>query len=260
MYELLKGDCLELMKYIPDKSISLILTDPPYGTTACRWDTVIDFELMWDQLNRVVKPDGVIALFGGEPFTSKLICSNINNFKYRLTWDKMQGSGYLNSKKRPLTRVEDICIFSYVKLGKSTYNPIMSDKEKSKIRDTGERKPCEKSTYGKHSSKLSPNYDKTKSHPTDIIQFSSKQAECNSLNRIHPTQKPVSLLEYLIKTYTEENETVLDFTMGSGSTGVACANTNRRFIGIEMEDKYFDIANDRIKESYNKRSDIIELY
>ena len=246
MINLMNGDCLDLMKTIPDGSVDMVLTDPPYGTTACKWDSIIPFESMWVELKRIIKPNGVVVLFAGEPFTSKLICSNIDNFRYRLTWDKLQGSGFLNSKKRPLTRIEDICIFSYVKLGKSTYNPIMSNKDKSKVRDTGVRNPCKETTYGKHNSKLSSDYDKTKSHPTDIIQQSSKQAECNSLNRVHPTQKPVALLEYLIKTYTQENETVLDFTMGSGSTGVAAKNTNRKFIGIELDEKYFEIAKERI--------------
>ena len=170
-------------------------------------------------------------------------------FKYRITWDKMQGSGFLNSKKRPLTQCEDICIFSNVKLGNGTYNPQLKDKELSKIRPHGNRKPCNATTYGKHSSKLSDDYDNTKSYPTDLVSESSKQAECNSLNRQHPTQKPVALLEYLIKTYTNEGETVLDNTFGSGSTGVAAVNLNRNFIGIEMDDKYFDIAQKRIKDA-----------
>ena len=252
MIKLYKGDCLEVMKSIPDGSIDAIITDPPYGTTACKWDSVIDFELMWEQLNRIIKPNGVICLFSGEPFTSTLIVSNISNFRYRLTWDKMQGSGFLNSKKRPLTRVEDICIFSKVKLGNSTYNPQLVDKDPSKIRPIGNRKPCDITTYGKHNSKLSKDYDNTKSHPTDLISESSKQAECNSINRVHKTQKPIKLMEWIIKTYTNENETVLDFTMGSGSTGVACINTNRKFIGIEQDDNYFEIAEQRVKNKMLK--------
>jgi site-specific DNA-methyltransferase (adenine-specific) len=240
------------MKTIKTGSIDAIITDPPYGTTACKWDSVIDFELMWEQLNRIIKPNGVICLFSGEPFTSTLIVSNISNFRYRLTWDKMQGSGFLNSKKRPLTRVEDICIFSKVKLGNSTYNPQLVDKDPSKIRPIGKRKPREVTTYGKHTDKLSKDYDNTKSHPTDLISESSKQRECNPINRLHPTQKPIALIEYLIKTYTNENETVLDFTVGSGTTGVACVNTKRNFIGIELDDKYFNIAKDRIEQSKYK--------
>ena len=203
---------------------------------------------MWEQLNRIIKPNGVIILFSGEPFTSNLICSNIKNFKYRLNWNKMQGSGFLNSKKRPLTMIEDICVFSNVKLGNSTYNPQLVDKEKHKIRPIGNRKPCDVTTYGKHNSQLSEDYDNTKSHPTDLISESSKQAECNSVNRVHPTQKPIALIEWLVKTYTNKNEIVLDFTMGSGTTAVACINTNRDYIGFELDKYYFNIAKNRIAE------------
>jgi len=244
--QLLKGDCLELMKEIPDGSIDAIITDPPYGTTACKWDSVIPFDLMWEQLNRVIKPNGAIVLFGSEPFSSALRISNIKSYKYDWKWNKMQGSGFLNSKKKPLTSYEDIMIFAITKLGNHTYNPQLEEKELSKIRPVGKRKPQNKSTYGKHNGELSNDYDNTKSYPKDIISTSSKQKECNSTNRVHPTQKPVALMEYLIKTYTNEGEKVLDFTMGSGSTGVACVNTNRDFIGIEKDDKYFEIANDRI--------------
>ena len=242
-------DCLVGMQNIPDKSVDCIICDPPYGTTQCKWDSVIPFDKMWEQLNRIIKPNGVIILFSGEPFTSTLICSNIKNFKYRLNWNKMQGSGFLNSKKRPLTMIEDICVFSNVKLGNSTYNPQLVDKEKHKIRPIGNRKPCDVTTYGKHNSQLSEDYDNTKSHPTDLISESSKQAECNSVNRVHPTQKPIALIEWLVKTYTNKNEIVLDFTMGSGTTGVACINTNRNFIGIELDDHYFEVASGRINKT-----------
>jgi site-specific DNA-methyltransferase (adenine-specific) len=242
----MQGDCLELMKTIPDKSIDAIICDLPYGTTACKWDSIIPFEPLWAQYKRIIKDNGVIALFSGEPFTSNLICSNINNFKYRVTWDKLQGGGFLNSKKRPLTRVEDVCIFSYAPLGKSTYNPVMTVKPLKNIRPVGNRKPCDVTTYGKHSSKLSENYDNSLSHPTDLIAISSKQKECNSINRVHPTQKPVDLLEYLVKTYTNQGDTVLDNCMGSGTTGVACKNLGRKFIGIEQDANYFEIASKRI--------------
>ena len=249
MIKLMQGDCLERMTEIPDGSIDMVLTDPPYGTTQCKWDSIIPLERMWEQLNRIIKPSGIIILFNGEPSTSNLICSNIENFKYRLNWNKMQGSGFLNSKKRPLTMIEDICVFSNVKLGNSTYNPQLVDKEKHKIRTIGNRKPCDITTYGKLNSKLSKDYDNAKSHPTDLISESSKQAECNPVNRVHPTQKPVALMEYLIRTYTNESETVLDFTMGSGTTGVAAVNTNRNFIGIELDPDYFEIAKQRIEEA-----------
>lgn len=249
MIDLHLGNCLEVMKQIPDKSVDAIICDLPYGTTACKWDSVIPFEPLWEQYKRVIKDNSVIVLFSGEPFTSNLICSNINNFKYRVTWDKMQGGGFLNSKKRPLTRVEDICIFSYVPLGKSTYIPIMTAKPAKNIRPHGNRKPCDVTTYGKHSSKLSDTYNNSLSHPTDLIAISSKQKECNSINRVHPTQKPVALMEYLVKTYTNEGDTVLDNCMGSGTTGVACKNLNRKFIGIEQDPTYFQIAKERINGS-----------
>ena len=245
---LIKGDCLAVMDELIKEGVVVdaIITDPPYGTTACKWDIVIPFDDMWLRLNKLLKPNGVIVLFSGEPFTSTLICSNIKNFKYRMNWNKMQGSGFLNSKKRPLTMIEDICVFSNVTLSNSTYNPQLVDKEKHKIRPIGNRKPCNATTYGKHNGQYSEDYDNTKSHPTDLISENSKQSECNSVNRVHPTQKPVPLMEYLVKTYTNENEIVLDFTMGSGSTGVACRNTNRKFIGIELDDKYFSICKERI--------------
>lgn len=243
------GDCLELMKDIPDKSIDAIICDLPYGTTACKWDSVIDLDLMWLEYNRIIKDNGVLALFAGEPFTSRLIMSNINNFRYRITWDKMQGSGFLNSKKRPLTRVEDICIFSKVKLGNSTYNPQLVDKEPSKIRPIGNRKPCDVTTYGKHNSKLSDDYDNTKSHPTDLISESSKQKECNSVNRVHKTQKPLTLISWLIKTYTNENDWVLDNTCGSNTTGIACYDLNRNYIGIEKDIDIYNVAKKRVEKN-----------
>ena len=259
MIKLYKGDCLEIMDKLIAEGVKVdaVITDPPYGTTACKWDSIIPFDLMWERLNKLIKPNGAIVLFGSEPFTSTLICNNIKNFKYRLNWNKMQGSGFLNSKKRPLTMIEDVCVFSNVKLGKSTYNPQLVDKEKHKIRPIGDRKPCDVTTYGKHNSQLSEDYDNTKSHPTDLISESSKQAECNSINRVHPTQKPVALMEYLIKTYTNENDNILDFTMGSGSIGVACVNTNRHFIGIEKDEKYFEIAENRIKQAINNKESLL---
>jgi site-specific DNA-methyltransferase (adenine-specific) len=243
-----QGDCLEVMKDIPDKSIDMILCDLPYGTTACKWDTIIPFEPLWEQYKRIIKDNGAIVLTASQPFTSALVMSNIKMFKYEWVWDRMQGSGFLNSKKRPLTRCENICVFSKSTLGNFTYNPQLTEKEKSKIRPIGKRIPCEKTTYGKHSSKLSIGYDKTKSYPTELLSISSKQKECNSLNRVHPTQKPVALFEYLIKTYTNEGDLVLDNCIGSGTTAVACINTNRRFIGIEISEEYCKIANGRLEE------------
>ena len=248
MIEILHGDCFELIKDVDSKSIDLILEDMPYNITACKWDVKIDLEKYWESRKRIIKDNGTMVLFAGEPFTSKLICSNVENFKYRITWDKMQGSGFLNSKKRPLTQCEDICVFSKVKLGRSIYNPQLINKDKSKVRSIGNRKPCDITTYGKHNSKLSNDYDNTKSHPTDLIAQSSKQLECNSINRVHPTQKPLELFKYLIKTYTNENDLVFDGFLGSGTTAVACKELNRNCIGIEQEEKYYEIANKRLMQ------------
>ena len=180
--------------------------------------------------------------------TDSFYCSNnnIKNFKYRISWDKLQGGGFLNSKKRPLTRIEDICVFSYVPLGKSTYNPIMTAKPAKNIRPHGSRKPCDVTTYGKHSSKLSDSYDNSLSHPTDLIAISSKQKECNSINRVHPTQKPVEILEYFIALLSNRGDTVLDTFAGSGSTGVACYNTGRDCWLIEQDPVMFAKMQNRI--------------
>jgi len=248
-FKLYNGDCLEVMDELIGEGVKVdvIITDPPYGTTACKWDSVIPFDSMWDRLKKLRKEKSIIVLFGSEPFSSALRMSNIKEYKYDWKWNKMQGGGFLNSKKRPLTSYEDVTIFSASKLGNHTYNPQLTNKDNYKIRPIGKRKKQEASTYGKHNGQLSDDYDNTKSYPTDIITESSKQKECNSINRAHPTQKPVALMEYLIKTYTNEGDTVLDFTMGSGSTGVACINTNRKFIGIELDENYFDIAKKRIE-------------
>ena len=228
--ELKQGDCLELMKDIPDGSVDLVLTDPPYGTTACKWDSVIPFEPMWEQLNRIIKPNGAICLFGSEPFSSALRMSNIKNFKYDWIWQKSNVMGFLNAKKRPLKETENISVFN----SKVYYPQGLEINEKGKNRrgkqteTLGKYEPINKSEY--------------KNYPRTVLQFKSERG-------CHPTQKPVPLLEYLIRTYTNEGETVLDFTMGSGSTGVACVNTGRRFIGIELDEGYFNIAKKRIEEA-----------
>lgn len=251
--KLYKGDCLEVMKTIEDNSIDAIITDPPYGTTACKWDSVIPFEPMWEQLNRIIKPNGAIVLFGSEPFSSALRMSNIKNYKYDWKWDKIRPSNFLNAKRQPLRRHEDICIF-YNK--QCTYNRQFTDKnikdQRPNERETRKKfinKESQKHT-GKHKVGFSDDWDYTKTNPQSIISFLKGETKGSKFK--HPTQKPVPLMEYLIKTYTNENETVLDFTMGSGSTGVACKNTNRNFIGIEMDDKYFEIAKQRINETQTK--------
>jgi site-specific DNA-methyltransferase (adenine-specific) len=252
MIDLIEGDCLEVMKTLEDKSFDAIITDPPYGTTACKWDSVIPFEPMWEQLNRIIKPNGAIVLFGSEPFTSSLIMSNTKEFKYRWTWNKIKASNHLNSRRQPLRCIEDICVF-YKK--QPTYNPQLRDRLKKNIRDP-------KKEYGKGNNKT---YGETKQnylfnsgreillekgYPLDLLEFSQLGSFGNK--RVHPTQKPVPLMEYLIKTYTNENETVLDFTMGSGSTMIACQNTNRNGIGIEQDENYFEIAKKRIEENKYK--------
>ena len=232
---ILHGDCLELMKDIPNGSIDAIITDPPYQTTACKWDIMIPFDLMWEQLNRIIKPNGAIVLFGSEPFSSSLRMSNIKNYKYDWVWEKSRKTGHLQAKKRPMSKHELVHIF-YKK--QPTYNPqgvidcdIVKKNTKGRIKSE---------VYGKVPNKKE-HIQKSTNYPNMIIKFSSEHNVGT-----HPTQKPVALMEYLIKTYTNEGETVLDFTMGSGTTGVACVNTNRKFIGIEKDDKYFEIAKNRI--------------
>ena len=250
-YKLYNGDCLKVMDKLISQNVVLdmVFTDMPYGITSRNtWDEVIPFNEIWERLNKLVKPNGAILLFSDEPFTSKLICSNIKNFKYRITWDKQCPSGFLNAKRMPLKRTEDICVF-YKKL--PMYNPQMAEAKKENIRPIGINNVYTSNNYGEHTVKNDPNYDNTKRYPTNLYSLSKISKDCNTTNRIHPTQKPVELLENWIKTYTNEGETVLDFTMGSGSTGVACLNCNRKFIGIELEKDYFDISINRIFENYS---------
>ena len=246
MIDLRHGDCLELMKDIPNKSIDMILCDLPYGITACKWDSMIPFEPLWKQYNRIIKDNGVIALFGCEPFSSQLRMSNIKNYRYDWYWNKVQGTGFSACKKQPLRVIENILIF-YKK--QPSYNPQMVVREK--IIDSRNWKQdkliSENSRItSSDNSRARKVYDKK--YPINYIEINRASNECNNTKRKHPTQKPVSLLEYLIKTYTNEGETVLDNCMGSGSTGEACLRTNRKFIGIEKDGKYFDIAYNRINE------------
>jgi DNA modification methylase len=235
---LYKGDCLEVMKSIKSGSVDAIITDPPYGTTACKWDSVIDFKLMWEQSNRIIKPNGAIVLFGSEPFSSALRMSNIKNYKYDWVWEKDRPSGHLNAKRQPLRNVENISVF-YKK--QCTYNPIMTiGKKSNSIGKAINDVTCKNnSLYGNFKR---VNRKGNKKYPRQVLKYNRPHPPK------HPTQKPVALMEYLIKTYTNENETVLDFTMGSGTTGVAAKNLNRKFIGIEQDEKYFKIAEDRINK------------
>ena len=229
---LMSGDCLERMKEIPDGSVDMVLTDPPYGTTACKWDSIIPLESMWEQLKRVIKPSGAIVMTASQPFTTTLIASNMKAFKYCWIWEKSRFANQMLAKKQPLKIHEDVIVFSY---SSARYYPQgliecnKVTKQGAKVTDNlggGKRKTEYLQTH--------TNYPKT------IQRFASES------KTVHSTQKPVALMEYLIKTYTNEGETVLDFTMGSGTTGVACRNLNRGFIGIEFDNDYFDIAKNRI--------------
>lgn len=242
--KLIHGDCLDLMKDIPDDCIDLCLTDPPYGTTACKWDSVIPFKPMWLELKRIVKDNGAICLFGSEPFSSALRMSNIKMFKYDWIWHKNIATGHVHAKNRPMKRHEIVSVFSRgntLHKGQSKlridYFPQGLIKLKKPIHHKGNN--SSNVVMGRRPSHK-PTIQEFTNYPHSILSFPVPKRGG------HPTQKPVPLLEYLIKTYTLEGEIVLDFTMGSGSTGVAADNLNRNFIGIEKDDKYFKIASDRI--------------
>lgn len=233
--KLLQGDCLELLKGIPDGSVDMILCDLPYGTTRNEWDTVINFDELWKQYKRIIKDNGAICLFGQEPFSSVMRLSNLKMYRYDWTWIKDSGTGFLNAHRMPLKNSELISVF-YKKL--PVYNPQMRTGFKPYSIKQGKTKS---SNYGKQTGALTKSNGER--YPLETIYFKRDK------DKVHPTQKPVTLLEYLIKTYTNENETVLDNCMGSGSTGVACVNTNRNFIGMELEEKYFNIAKERIEQA-----------
>jgi DNA modification methylase len=240
MINLMEGDCLELMKDIPDKSIDMILCDLPYGTTACKWDVKIPFDELWGQYNRIIKDNACTALFGSEPFSSYLRMSNIKNYKYDWVWNKKLSGSFQNAKYQPLKIIELISVFG----NRINYHPIM---RKGKERYKGHKEKSKKSNSGVCSGlvKSAPYVLYDEYFPVCLLEFGNT----NKKDIIHPTQKPVSLLEYLIKTYTLENQTVLDNCMGSGSTGVACINTNRNFIGMEKNKTFFEIAKKRIEQA-----------
>lgn len=270
MIDLRCGDCLELMKDIPNKSVDMILCDLPYGTIACKWDIIIPFDKLWEQYNRIIKDNGAIVLFGSQPFTTLLITSNIENFKYEWIWEKQKASNFMGAKYQPLKYHENICVFS-----NKTHNYYpqrykilefkeikkMSDKELKQLFETKDydrygkidiRKTINQPNYSKeiHYGNINGSRKKDEGlrYPKSILKF-NRGVNSN----LHPTQKPTLLLEYLIKTYTNEGEIVLDNCMGSGSTGVACVNTNRNFIGIELDEKYFEIAKNRIEDVSNSK-------
>ena len=240
--KLYNGDCLEVLDTLiaQDVKVDAIITDIPYGTSACFWDTIIPFETMWDKLNRISKEHAPIVLFSVQPFTTKLISSNFDKFKYQLIWKKNVPTGLNQAKYRPMRYHEEVLVFNTDK--NSTYNPIMKER-------VGVHKECYR--YNHYCSdnnhiqmnKVKKKYDPDFVQPSSILEFNVVP---NRKGKLHPTQKPVELMEWLVKTYTNEGDTVLDFTMGSGTTGVSCKNLNRNFIGIEINKEYFDIAEKRI--------------
>lgn len=250
--KLYHGDCLEVMKDIPDKSIDLILTDLPYSETRAKWDNIIPFDLMWEQYKRIIKDNGAIVLFGNEPFSSKLRMSNLSMYRYDWKWVKNRPTGYANSNYRPMKSYEDIIVFSIANAsagGKNNamkYNPQGLIPIEKKKKNTPKRRGLidyNNNNVGTDNvlSSESEYIQKYTNYPNNILQFDVET------NYVHPTQKPVALLEYLIKTYTDECDVVLDSCMGSGSTGIACINTSRDFIGIELDENYFNIAKNRIE-------------
>lgn len=244
--KLFNDDCLQVMRGIPDSSIDAIITDPPYGTTACKWDSVIPFEPMWTELKRIIKPNGAIVLFGSEPFSSLLRVSNLKQYRYDWTWDKVTARGHLVAKKRPMAQTECISVFYK---NAPVYNPQMTDRPSNKINKKRNTEYKRTEIMGGVSVKTPEMKVYDKWYPKTIITISNAGS---SIKSVHPTQKPLALLEYLIKTYTNKGETVLDFTMGSGTTGHAAVNLNRSFIGIELNKEYFDIASKRIENAQNE--------
>lgn len=238
---LLNGDCLEQLKLLPDSSIDLVLCDPPYGTTACKWDSIIPLDKMWSEINRVAKENAAILLFGQNPFTAQLIMSNLKDYRYDIVWEKDQAKNFFFMKKQ-IGKIHELISVFYRR--QPIYNPQMQ----SGFKPATTGSPNLVVTHNLLKAKKGNRGGATDRFPTSVQKFSSiKKA-------VHPTQKPVDLLEFLIKSYTNSGDTVLDFTMGSGSTGVACVNTNRDFIGIELDQKYFEIAEKRIAEAYEKKS------
>ena len=248
----IQGDCLEVMAGIPDKSIDMILCDLPYGTTACKWDTIIPFEPLWKEYKRIIKDNGAIVLTASQPFTSALVMSNPGMFKYEWIWDKMKGSGSMLAKIMPLKSHENILIFSKEK---TKYYPILEQADKKNIRDREKNfsKPLSNEIYGELNGYVGTKEDSTRK-PKTIISISSQSNELHQGKRLHPTQKPVALFEYLIKTYTNEGDLVLDNCAGSGTTAIACINIKRNYCLIEKELEYVEVCKTRIK---NLRQDIL---
>ena len=248
--EILLGDCLELMKDIPNGSIDMILCDLPYGTTNCKWDIIIPFEKLWEQYYRITKPNAAIVLFSTQPFTTALISSNMKDFRYSLIWDKIRAAGFLNANRMPLKQHEDINVFYKMQ---PTYNPQKYiDKPYDKTKYNGNK--LDKNVLGAYTSQSSKNEGER--FPKSILTFSQNWRR---QDQIHPTQKPVELMEYLIKTYSNEGDLILDNCAGSGTTAIACLNTNRQFIVMEKEQKYYDIILKRVGD-FNKKFETQTLF
>jgi len=250
--KLIHGDCLEEMKNIPDGSVDMVLTDPPYGTTACKWDSIIPLEPMWKELKRVIKPNGAIVMTASQPFTSVLIASNLKQFKYEWVWEKGRATGHVHAKNKPLKAHENICVFSNgttVHASQSKNRMPYTPQKTKGAPYKREVKSVNSGMMNHAPSKVNLDYvgavinNKGDRYPRTVIKF-----KMHNVGNQHPTQKPVALMEYLIKTYTNEGETVLDFTAGSFTTAIAAMNTNREFIGIELDENYFDIGKKRIEE------------
>lgn len=239
-----QGDCLVEMDKIEDKSVDMILCDLPYGTTACKWDSVIPFEPLWEQYERIIKDNGAIVLTAQQPFTSSLVMSNTKIYKYNWHWNKIKPSSFFNAKNAPMKKFEDVVVFSKGNIANGSKNMMKYNPqgliECGKIRPPKNDSVPNQSTIGKRPSRANSYKQDFTNYPTDLIEISFEQKP------IHPTQKPIDLMEYLIKTYTNEGDTVLDNCMGSGTTGVACKKTGRHFIGIEKDEKYFEIAVSRV--------------
>lgn len=237
---MINAECLEAMSELPTASIDMVLCDLPYGTTACKWDAVIPFEPLWNAYRRITKPNAAIVLTASQPFTTALIASNLIHFKYCWVWDKVRGVGFQIAKFRPMMRTEDVVIFVNGNGALATYNPQMTKRDRIKKSKCYSRSDSNPLAYNDEQVR-----EYSQKYPTNVIEISN----ANQKGKTHPTQKPVALMEYLIKTYTRPRQVVLDNTMGSGTTGVACVNTGRRFIGIERDETYFKVACDRIAEA-----------
>ena len=243
--KIINADCLDILKNLPDKCVDMILCDLPYGTTKCAWDTIIPFDKLWEQYNRIIKKNGVIVLFGSQPFTSRLILSNLKDFKYSLVWNKNKCGSPGLAKFRPMKIHEDICIFCN---GKGTYNPQMEEGIPYKRKRSGKSR-VNSMGYGFANSTKAIKNDGTR-YPKSIINISR---DFSAQQQLHPTQKPVALCEYLIKTYTNENEIVLDNCSGSGTTAVACHNLKRRFICIEKDPDYWRLSCERLEQAQRQQ-------